>query len=120
MAALSHGRTDDRHSWRVYVWEISLWRLVVSDKLEAFFHLLDICFGRLPGAQLLIWRLMNFAMCHVDNSHLHERGRFEVTDAWAKEHNPKFWAEMHDLYADEDGEEESSSSPWEQVKGVAP
>jgi hypothetical protein len=107
IAHVSHGRTDDRHDWQVNVYEASLWRLWLSGTLETVLHTSRLCCSqwvwRMPFVFIgkASYRLLN-AICRIDNSHLHRRYTFKVTDAWAKEHAPEFWAEMHDLYAEED------------------
>jgi hypothetical protein len=125
-AHVSHGRTDDRHSWRVHVDEVSLWRIWVSETLLAVMHTLGVC----CGSRLFAWarhapdwvafpfyfvtyRCVNWA-ARIDNGWLHERYSFDVTDDWVKEHAAEFWADMHDVYADED--EGVPPIPWEQVK----
>jgi hypothetical protein len=125
-AHVTYGRTDDRHSWRVEVQEISLWRIWLSDTLLAVMHALGTC----CGIRLFAWarhapdwiadpfyfvtyQWVNWA-ARIDNGWLHPRYRFDVTDAWVQVHAAEFWADMHELYADED--EGVPSIPWEQVK----
>jgi hypothetical protein len=124
-AHVSHGRTDDQHSWRVHVDEVSLWRIWLSGTLEHGMHTIGMCCGiRLfawtrhlpdwltPPFFYTSYRLLNWA-ARIDNGWLHKRYTFDVTDAWAKEHAPDFWADIHDLYADED--EGVASIPATQV-----
>jgi len=89
----------------VQVEEVSLWRIATDRAWHAALHASGICCGRhfwrfIPYTDVLGFRLLTWLW--IDNGHKHVRYRIEVSDDWARGHVPEFWAEMHDLWAEED------------------
>lgn len=108
-AQLSHGRDG----WTLYVEEVSLWRVVVS---EWFMHIMHVT-GFCCGDKLFAWNrwlpdwlanpywrisfsLLNWAG-RIDNGWHHVRYTMPVNDDFAREHFPDFWADVQS-WAEED------------------
>src|SRR6266508_1981392 len=96
VAQVMHGRKDDEHTWTLLVAEVSFWRVVLDRALNKVLHVGGICCGRygwwrIPRADVLGFRLLN-SFNWVDNRYQHKRFELVVSDEWARQHVPDFWA----------------------------